>query len=214
MRRFRLLWLSLALALCGGIFAVSLASPSQGPLSVSVVGFTTNRLSAELVAKLNRLKYICAVVAVTNTASRTVIFAPGRPGAGYQVLVDGQSGWEEDGRPPSHSYPQKEFPIGLAVGEGFIFYAVIDPRLPCRVAFEYGVMPRSPPRVLAWLRARLSSGGLLDRGMTPRTIILHDPVLPEPRYRAVTPVIDLRSNDKRPNNSLERTSLLSRSDIG
>jgi hypothetical protein len=147
---------------------------NKAPVSISVVGYTTNQWPAATAARLGSQTYICAVVAITNNGSQSfTYYAFGSTSADYQILHQTTFGWKA---------PDSDFWCGtglqrgtLAPSQGLTFEAIVPTDKACKVAFDYSD-GRTPNRL--WQR--------LPAGLTRR--------LPWGKgwKRVTTDVIDLR----------------------
>lgn len=127
-------------------------------VSLTVLGYTTNRWSDDLAQMFGSRTYIEALIAVTNNSSRSFTYSgliglPQR--VSYEILRETPQGWKAPGG----------FRCGMGLtrhtlspGQGFTFEAIVDSDKPCKVEFAYSD-GRKPSRIWqrlpSWLSQRL-----------------------------------------------------------
>jgi len=111
--------------------AVSLSRP---PVSLSVLGFQTNTLSASETGLGTNVEYVCAVIRMTNSGVRPVMFTADLDTPGYTTLRKSGTGWST----------WTSFMCGLAAqersllpGQSLTFRAIVETEIPCRIAVPY-----------------------------------------------------------------------------
>ena len=130
---------------------------ARSPVSLTVLSNTTNRWSDDLAAQFGSRTFVCALIAVTNSSSRSFTYwARGSASfTDYEVLREIPQGWKA---PSGFRCGTGLMQHTLSPGQGFTFEAVIESDKRCRVEFTYSD-GRTPSRIWqrlpSWLTHRL-----------------------------------------------------------
>jgi hypothetical protein len=156
-----------AAVLCATAFFIA-AGPSKPDLSLSLVGFKTNTIAGSEIGRASDLKYVSAIICMTNCGNRTITYRADLDTPGYTILQQSDKGWQQK------AYV---FMCGLVVSDkklpprqSITFRATIEDSVPCRIAVPYhtsdfkirlqGILP-------AWLVQRVGWFSHQPTVMTP-----------------------------------------------
>lgn len=148
----------LAIGTCA---AVVISRTEKERVSLTVLGYVTNELSAASAEATGERSYICAIIGMTNRTSRPVTYsADVTPrGVNYEVLQLSAMGWHQR-RFSSSFCAFGRIECSLAPSAGVQFQALIlDESAPCKVQVYYDD-GRAPSKlwnyVPGWLAQRLA----------------------------------------------------------
>jgi hypothetical protein len=124
--------------LAAALICLALSISDRGsPLSLEVVGFTTNRWTDADLKAGDEPEYVCAVLILTNSSRKPIQYWAwfGTQRVDHRLLHHTPTGWEDQS-------VGEECGMGLVrnilqPSQGISFEAVVDRDRPCRVAVDY-----------------------------------------------------------------------------
>ena len=158
MRTLQTKLIVIGVVVLGAAIAAWALSDAEPPVSLNVIGFTTNQWSDEVAARFGGGTYICAVVAATNTSTRPFTYWTrySETSVQYQILELTPAGWKA---------PPAGFTCGTGLEQrplsplhGFTFEAVVKTDKPCKVALSFWegrTSNRIWQRLPSWLTQKL-----------------------------------------------------------
>lgn len=140
------------------------AAPAE-MVSVTVVGYTTNKWDAESAAELGEESYVCAIVGFTNVSDRVITYDSYSPGSalGCVVMVDPQNDETEYGLALCGTGLSS---YRLAPMQGFTFETVVPIDRACRIA-DRPLSPGPGMETLAPTSVDLRASALFVRSSVP-----------------------------------------------